>query len=72
MDKKSNFFSFILFLFTLRNSSRALLLLRKKKMLETQLDKSEGILENVERMVIFFYLMFIRYFYVYTNIRHMN
>ncbi|CAF0922256.1 unnamed protein product [Rotaria sordida] len=29
---------------------RALLLLRKKKMLEMQLDKSEGILENVERM----------------------
>ena len=32
--------------------SRALLLLRRKKMLEMQLDKSEGILENVERMVI--------------------
>ena len=31
--------------------SRALLLLRKKKMLESQLDKSENILENVERMV---------------------
>ncbi|CAF1121464.1 unnamed protein product [Adineta steineri] len=29
---------------------RALLLLRKKKMLETQLTKSENILENVERM----------------------
>ncbi|CAF0864308.1 unnamed protein product [Adineta ricciae] len=29
---------------------RALLLLRKKKMLESQLDKSENILENVERM----------------------
>jgi len=29
---------------------RALLLLRKKKMLEMQLDKSEGILENVDRM----------------------
>jgi len=42
----------MLFIFTLKNSSRALLLLRKKKMLETQLDKSEGILENVERMVI--------------------
>jgi len=60
MDKKSNFFSFMLFIFTLKNSSRALLLLRKKKMLETQLDKSEGILENVERMVIFCYLIFIR------------
>jgi len=62
----------MLFIFTLKNSSRALLLLRKKKMLETQLDKSEGILENVERMVIFFYLIFIRYFYVYINLRHMN
>ncbi|UJR35496.1 hypothetical protein I4U23_028250 [Adineta vaga] len=32
------------------HKDRALLLLRKKKMLESQMDKSENILENVERM----------------------
>ena len=31
--------------------SRALLLLRRKKMLESQLAKSGGILDNVEQMV---------------------
>lgn len=51
MDKKSKY-SFIGFIQRIiRYSSRALLLLRRKKMLESQLDKSEGILENVERMV---------------------
>ena len=36
---------------SIRDFSRALLILRRKKMLESQLQKGEGILENVERMV---------------------
>lgn len=52
--ERVNHFTDSICLLIFESSSRALLLLRRKKMLEMQLNKSEGILENVDRMVTAF------------------